>query len=162
LNTGKLKIIKILFITTSRPAANFRLVKELECLKAHDPCTVICFKHQDWSAQRSKDIIQANPVLDFIQIDRKKELLKTVWSKLKHKLAIQFNAIFKNSLQIAAYTSKDKSPQLTSKALQVVKKKKVNLVIAHNLGAFYPTVKATKQQSSTLQLDIWISNMYGF
>lgn len=144
----------ILFITTSSLAANPRLVKEVESLKIKNQCTVISFWHENWSGSLTQNIIKSNPEVVFIQIDRKKELLSTLCSKIKHKIAIQLNPLFKNNLNISAYASNDKTPQLVLKAMKWARKKKVNTVIAHNLGALYPALKSTKNGKARLQLDI--------
>lgn len=129
---------KLLFITTSSLATNPRLVKEFEALKKNYQCSVISFKHEDWSASLSEAIITRNPEVTFHQIDRKQTVFDTLVSKLVHRMAIVLNPYFKYHLRIAAYASTDKSFQLLRVIKRLYAVNKVDLVIAHNLGAFYP------------------------
>ena len=61
----------ILFATTSSLAANPRLVKEFEVLKADYNCDVLSFKHHDWTLELTEAIKRRNPEVHFIEIDRK-------------------------------------------------------------------------------------------
>lgn len=144
----------ILFLTTASLAANPRLVKEFEYLKKHFNCSVVCFTHEDWSAPLSQKIVAANPSVNFVQIDRKKELYATLWSKVLHNIAIRLNPLFKNTLSTAAFASNDKTPQLVKKTMSIVIKQNFTHVIAHNLGAFYPALMAAKKRNVKLQIDI--------
>lgn len=145
---------RILFITTSSLAANPRLVKEFEALKAEFTCHVLFFKHQDWSLQLSEDIKLRNPEIEFIEIDRKKEVFQTIAVKVIHKIAILINDIFNKSFKVSAFANSDKALQLSFKIYDLQKKTKFSRVIAHNLGAFYPAVKLSKKKDLALQLDI--------
>jgi len=144
----------ILFITTASLAANPRLVKELSFLKSFFSCSVLCFEHDDWSAALSKQIILEHPEVTFNTIDRKKEWVFTLLSKLLHKTAILVNPILKNSALVAAYASNDKTPQLLWKARQLCRQTKFDTVIAHNLGAFFPAMLVAQIMDAKLQLDI--------
>ena len=137
---------QLLFITTSSLAANPRLVKEFEVLKKSFECTVLCFKHFDWSLKLSDEIVERNPEVHFIEIDRKGEIIKTVFSKVIHKIAIALNPLFATNFEVCAFASNDKALQLwfTAKALQ--KNPKFSRIIAHNLGAFYAAVKLSEKQ----------------
>ena len=141
----------LLFITTSSLAANPRLVKEFEALKNSFSCTVICFKHHDWSLELSEKIKTENKEVVFIEIDRRAQFLQTLIAKLKHKLAIILNPFFRKNIKICAYASNDKCPQILT---YCNRKTEVRRIIAHNLGAFYPAVKESKRLGSELQLDI--------
>ena len=144
----------LLFVTTSSLAANPRLVKEFEALKHKFTCHVLCFKHHDWSLELSEAIKARNPEVHFIEIDRKKEAFKTIFSKVLQKIAIVLNPFFPTNFGVCAFASNDKALQLwfTAKALQ--KNPKFSRIIAHNLGAFYPAVKLSKKNDMALQLDI--------
>jgi glycosyltransferase involved in cell wall biosynthesis len=144
---------KLLFITISSLATNPRLVKEFEVLKHDFQCTVICFEHTDWSEELSRQIIERNPEVTFHRINRKENILITSVSKLTHKLAILFNPFFQNNLRISAYASSDKTVQLKQVAQKISKTINPSRIIAHNLGAFYPALKATNK-NTMLQLDI--------
>ncbi|MBC2844487.1 hypothetical protein [Winogradskyella flava] len=141
----------ILFITTSSLAANPRLVKEIEVLKNSYSCTVICYKHDDWSLELSQRIMSNNKDVRFIEIDRNSEWMSTIMSKLKHKLSVLLNPILKSNIKISAFASNDKSVQIM-KFMSF--EEKYEHIIAHNLGAFYPAVKLAKKLKVTLQLDI--------
>jgi hypothetical protein len=145
---------KILFITTSSLATNPRLVKEFEFLKAHYECTVISFEHTDWSLEPSNAIIKRNLEIEFITINRHKSLIQTLLSKVWHKMAIVLNPFFKSSTKIAAYASNDKTQQLGLALKKIKNKNRIQRVIAHNLGAFYPALKLAKQLPCKLQLDV--------
>lgn len=144
---------RLLFITTSSLAANPRLVKEFETLKNTHDCTVVCFKHEDWSFKLSQKIKKRNPEICFIEIDRKLRFFETVWSKVLHKLAIFINPIFQKNTLICAYASNDKTPQLVS-ALRQFRIKRIHTVIAHNLGTFFPAMQYSNYIGAKLQLDI--------
>jgi hypothetical protein len=145
---------RLLFITTSSLASNPRLVKEFECLKAHYSCTVLCFKHHDWSLALSEAIKTRNEDVRFIEIDRQQSVLETLKAKLLHKLAIAINSLFKKYVKVCAFASNDKTPQLVIRIKQLQKKQQFQGIIAHNLGAFYPAVITSQSQNATLQLDI--------
>ena len=144
---------KLLFITISSLATNPRLVKEFEALKHDFQCTVICFQHSDWSEELSMQIIENNPEVSFYRINRKESVIATLLSKFFHKLAILINPFFKNNLCVAAYASSDKTYQLMRASQKIDKSINASRVIAHNLGAFYPALKATNKKAK-LQLDI--------
>ena len=143
----------LLFLTTSTLASNPRLVKEIEALKNENNCTAIYFKQNDWSYKLTKQIIERNPDVRFICIDRKAKPGLTIVSKLIHKLAILLNSMFRNDLAIAAYASNDKTFQLHQTVKSQCKTNHFSSIIAHNLGAFYPALKANKIDIN-LQLDI--------
>lgn len=145
---------QLLFITTSSLAANPRLVKEFESLKQHYSCTVLCFKHHDWSLSLSEEIKTRNEEVDFIEIDRKKSVKETILSKIVHKLAITVNPLLQNNFKISAFASNDKTAQLYFRVKKLRNKHQFDTVIAHNLGAFYPAVKICQFQNTKLQLDI--------
>ncbi|MCH6201338.1 hypothetical protein MMU07_17275 [Aquiflexum sp. LQ15W] len=115
---------------------------------------MVCFIHQDWSETLSKEIINRNPTVDFVVIDRKSKIFLTLWSKFLHKFAILINPLFKQNSTIAAFASNDKTPQVLWKVRQLCRQQKFDAVIAHNLGAFYPAIKVTQWQKSHLQLDV--------
>ena len=144
----------LLFLTTSSLATNPRLVKEFEFLKERYKCVVMSFEHDDWSLKPSKEIIKRNPQIEFLTINRHKNLYQTIISKFKHKLAIALNVFFKSNLKVAAFASNDKTPQLISQLRNVNKTHDFHTVIAHNLGAFYPALQLVKRSSGKLQLDI--------
>lgn len=144
---------KLLFITISSLATNPRLVKEFEVLKKDFQCIVICFQHSDWSEDLSKQIIERNPEVIFYRINRNEKILSTLVSKLAHKLAILFNPFFQTNLPIAAYASSDKTHQLKRETKKISKTVFASRIIAHNLGAFFPALKARRKKSK-LQLDI--------
>ncbi|HNQ26603.1 MAG TPA: hypothetical protein PKL92_01660 [Aquaticitalea sp.] len=145
---------RILFITTSSLAANPRLVKEVETLKHDFECYVLCFKHFDWGLKLSDGIVQRNPEVHFVAIDRKKQLLQTLVSKLFHRVARLCNPWFKKNTMVCAFASNDKTPQLLFNAFLVSKGKPPKMIIAHNIGAFYPAMRVAKLTASGLQLDI--------
>jgi hypothetical protein len=145
---------KYLFITTSSLATNPRLVKEFECIKKHCLCYVICFKHHGWSLKLSEAIKVRNPEVNFIEIDRRQSVFETIKAKLLHKLSIFVNPVFQKRFKVCAFASNDKTPQLVFRTKQIQKRHKFERIIAHNLGAFYPAVRGSKSQNSTLQLDI--------
>ncbi|MEZ4801898.1 MAG: hypothetical protein R2797_03935 [Gelidibacter sp.] len=144
----------LLFITTSSLASNPRLVKEFETLKNDFICFVLCFRHHDWSLELSEAIKKRNPEVHFIEIDRRVEVFKTLVSKLVHKVSIVLNGLFKKNIQVCAFASNDKTPQLWFHAKSLVEQNKFHRVIAHNLGAFYPALKVTNMTETALQLDI--------
>jgi hypothetical protein len=145
---------QLLFITTSSLASNPRLVKEFECLKLHYSCTVLCFRHHDWSLTLSEAIKTRNKDVHFIEIDRQQSVFETLKAKVLHKLAIAINPLFQKRFKVCAFASNDKTPQLVFRTKQIQKRHKFERVIAHNLGAFYPAVKVSQCQNTTLQLDI--------
>ena len=147
-------MLKLFFLTTSSLATNPRLVKEFEFLKTYYECTVISFEHNDWSLEPSNQIIKRNPEVEFITINRHKNVIQTLVSKVGHKIAIALNPFFKSSIKIAAYASNDKTPQLCLAIKKIKNKKNIQRVIAHNLGAFYPAWQFAKQTLCKLQLDI--------
>ena len=144
----------LLFISTSSLAANPRLVKEFEALKTDFTCHVLCFKHQDWTLSLSEVIKARNPEVCFIEIERKRNVIQTVISKLAHKFAILCNKYIQENFKICAFANNDKALQLwfATKALQ--KQSNYTKVIAHNLGAFYAAVKISAKKDIGLQLDI--------
>jgi len=135
-------------------ASNPRLVKEFETLKHDYACFVLCFKYQDWSLQLSEEIRLRNPEVHFIEINRHKEVLQTLVSKIVHKMAIAFNGLFIKHLNVCAFASNDKTFQLWSHAKLLMKKHPFNRVIAHNVGAFYPALRLSERTQAQLQLDI--------
>jgi glycosyltransferase involved in cell wall biosynthesis len=145
---------RLLFITTSSLASNPRLVKEFECLKAHYSCTVLCFKHHDWSLALSEAIKARNEDVRFIEIDRQQSVLETIKAKMLHKFAIAINSLFQKRFKVCAFASNDKTPQLVFNVKKLQKKQEFQHIIAHNLGAFYPAVITSQSQNATLQLDI--------
>lgn len=144
----------ILFITTSSLATNPRLVKEFEFLKATHKCYVLSFEHKDWSLKPSQEIIGRNRDIEFITINRHKQLMQTLLSKLYHKSALVLNAIFKSNLKISAFASNDKTPQLCLALTDTFRSKNINRIIAHNLGAFFPASILATRLGVKLQLDI--------
>lgn len=144
----------LLFITTASLAANPRLVKEFAFLKQQHSCTVLCFEHQDWSAELSQKIRDAHPEVDFITIDRKKKVVATLMAKVWHKLCIFINPWFQKYVKVTAYASNDKTPQLLWEAKTLCKKTQFSTIIAHNLGAFYPAMKAAQHYGARFQLDV--------
>lgn len=144
---------KLLFITTSSLAANPRLVKEFEALKANYECHVISFLQADWSRSLSLQSIERNPEVTFYFIDRKEKLWDTIISKIIHKIAIFLNPLLTNNLWIAAHASHDRTFQLKKTTSRIVAKVRFGSIIAHNLGAFYPAYRALGEISK-LQLDI--------
>jgi hypothetical protein len=144
----------LLFITTSSLASNPRLVKEFECLKAHYSCTVLCFKHHDWSLALSEAIKARNEDVRFIEIDRQQRVFETLKAKVLHKLAIVINSSVQKRFKVCAFASNDKTPQLVFSVRKLQKQHEFQHIIAHNLGAFYPAVIASKSQKTKLQLDI--------
>ncbi|TQI71943.1 hypothetical protein JM79_2894 [Gramella sp. Hel_I_59] len=144
----------LLFISTSSLAANPRLVKEFEALKHTFACHVLCFKHHDWSLELSETIKARNPEIHFIEIDRKKEIIKTVFSKVLQKFAIVLNPFFPTNFGVCAFASNDKALQLWFMANALQKNSKFSRIIAHNLGAFYASVKLSEKNDIALQLDV--------
>lgn len=144
----------LLFISTSSLASNPRLVKEFAFLKQHYKCTVLCFEHQDWTADLSKKIVALHPEVHFVAIERKKCIIETGMAKLYHKLCIFINPLLKNKLWVAAFASNDKSPQLLRRAKKLCKQTAFSTIIAHNLGAFYPARQVAKRYGVRLQLDV--------
>jgi hypothetical protein len=145
---------QLLFITTSSLASNPRLVKEFECLKAYYSCTVLCFKHHDWSLALSEAIKARNEEVRFIEIDRQQSVFETLKAKVLHKLDIAINPLVQKRFEVCAFASNDKTPQLVFRTKQIQKRHKFERIIAHNLGAFYPAVIASQSQSANVQLDI--------
>lgn len=143
-----------MFITTASLAANPRLVKEFAFLKQHYKCTVLCFEHQDWTAELSKKIVAMHPEVHFVAIERKKCIIETGIAKLYHQLCIFINPMFKHKLWVAAFASNDKSPQLLRRAKKLCKQTAFSTIIAHNLGAFYPARQVAKRYGVRLQLDV--------
>ncbi|WP_178990247.1 glycosyltransferase family protein [Winogradskyella schleiferi] len=144
----------LLFITTSSLAANPRLVKEFEALKKEFKCYVINFKHQDWTLELTETIKSRNPEVHFIEIDRKLDVIQTIYCKVLQKIAILLNNLFPKSFKICAWASNDKAAQLWFVVNNLRKTVRPSRVIAHNLGAFYPAVKLSEKQGVSLQLDI--------
>ncbi|WP_179004966.1 hypothetical protein [Winogradskyella forsetii] len=145
---------QLLFITTSSLAANPRLVKEFEALKKEFKCYVMSFKHQDWTLELTEAIKSRNPEVHFIEIDRKLDVIQTIYCKMLQKIAILLNNIFPKSFKICAWASNDKAAQLWFMVNNLRKTVRPSRVIAHNLGAFYPAVKLSEKQGASLQLDI--------
>ncbi|MDH7911515.1 hypothetical protein [Winogradskyella sp. SYSU M77433] len=145
---------QLLFITTSSIASNPRLVKEFESLKSNYVCTVVCYKHHDWSLELSEKIKSDNKEVNFIEIDRKQKFLSTIVSKIKHKVAIRINPFYKNNYKVCAFASNDKTAQLLNVVKQLSRDIEFKRIVAHNLGAFYPAVWVSKSQDIDLQLDI--------
>ena len=144
---------KLLFITTSTLAANPRLVKAFETLKDNYHCEVICFFQQDWSKQLSLQIEERNPNVTFYKINRKEAIFSTLLSKLIHKIANLVTPILKHKLWVAAYASHDKTFQIERLAKKITKQTDYHTILAHNLGAFYPAIKALSKKCR-LHLDI--------
>lgn len=144
----------IVFLTTSSLASNPRLVKEFEALKKDFNCSVLCFKHHDWSLELSEAIKKRNSEVHFIEIDRKSATLQTILCKVIHKSAILLNPFFSKNFKISAFASNDKASQLWLQIKNLPKEIKVARVIAHNLGAFYAAVKYSEKNDVAMQLDI--------
>lgn len=144
----------LVFVTTLSLANNPRLVKEFETLQYSYTCIVISFQHHDWSTALTQTIIQRNPEVKFIQIDRKTQVFTTLISKLMHKLCIAINPLVKENLSVVAYAHHDKTYQLLYHIKKVFKNTAATRIIAHNLGAFYPAFKLAKQKNIPLQFDV--------
>lgn len=144
----------LLFITTSSLAANPRLVKEFESLKATYNCHVICFKHNNWSSKLSTLLKEKNTDVHFTEIDRKKLFFQTVWCKIIHKAAIFLNKFFKKNYLICSFASDEKALQLSLNTALLDNSIIFYRVIAHNLGAFYAATKYATKHNIDLQLDI--------
>ncbi len=144
----------LLFITTSSLAANPRLVKEFESLKATYNCHVICFKHNNWSRKLSMLLKEKNSDVYFIEIDRKKLFFQTVLCKVIHKTSIFLNKFFKQNYLICSFASDEKALQLSLNTSALDNSINFYRVIAHNLGAFYAASKYAAKNNIDLQLDI--------
>lgn len=145
---------KLLFITTSSLASNPRLVKEFESLKYNYKCYVLYFVHQDWSLKLSQHIINRNPQVVFIGINRKKKFFQTVVCKVINGIAIFLNTVFPKNILICSFANSDKAIQLALTLKSLQSDNVFIKIIAHNLGAFYPATQWSKQVKAKLQLDI--------
>ena len=115
---------------------------------------MICFEHNDWSLEASNTIVSHNTDVEFITINRHRNVLETLRSKVYHKIAIILNPFFKSNQRIAAYASNDKTAQLLFRAKRYAAKHKLHRVIAHNMGSFYPALVIANSSNAKLQLDI--------
>ncbi|MDF1547216.1 MAG: hypothetical protein P1P88_05310 [Bacteroidales bacterium] len=169
--------MEILFITTTNLSTNPRILKELRlALERGYECTFIGFKLGNWSDKTEQEHLNLFNGLKvnylssgtlagtsatlsvrhgwlsvvryrWLSVVEARYLTTLVW-----KLSIIFNKIFKKNIKIAAYAHNKRSFQIE----RILKKQKdkYDLIIAHNLGALYPTFKFAKKHHIPFAFDI--------
>ena len=147
---------QILFVTTSNMATNPRLVKEVAlALSLHYKVTVIAFIFNNWSKPLNDSIKkQLGSTVNWIEIsgDRKpffpwlfSSLLQSICKKLV-SLNLYNTAIISQALQ--------KRSVLISQALKKCSKDKIDLIVAHNPGAFYPVYSFAQKNQIPFGIDV--------
>jgi glycosyltransferase involved in cell wall biosynthesis len=140
----------ITFITTGQPTTNPRLVKEAETLhKLGYSVKVICCFYQQW-AQKPDEVLTSKYPGMYISCGGDPVVKKAAYLKTRIRLKL--------SMLLFKYTRRFGVPENAisrthAEALNIAKKIKTDLYIAHNLGALPAAVLAAKQSGAKIGYD---------
>jgi glycosyltransferase involved in cell wall biosynthesis len=141
---------RVTFITTGQPTTNPRLVKEAETLLSLGySVKVICCFYQVWSQSYDAEITGRYPgVYIYCGGDQVLQRKKYYQTRIRQRLCqLLFPYFSKNPVAENAIS------RTHTEALQVAKRIKTDLYIAHNLGALPAAVMAAKQSGAAVGYD---------
>lgn len=144
--------MRILFITTHNLASNPRLVKEIDlALSNNFQVSVVCYEFENWSKELNEKIkLKLGTDIEYISIPGgHKPIVPWVISTL---ISILSNMLFKlTSLNFSGYSNK--RTWLLLKSFKKVSNK-IDLIVAHNPGSFYPALQFSKSKNIPFGIDI--------
>lgn len=139
--------MNLLFITTHNFATNPRIVKEIRlAIQQNFRVEVICFEFNNWSYSNNQiikeEFIGKGVQLHILSADRKQFFSWTL-NTIAEKTARIICRFFKPSASILAAATSKRNRQI----LQAIKKVslKPDLVVGHNPGTIYATLKAAER-----------------
>lgn len=139
----------ITFITTGQPTTNPRLVKEAETLVALGyNVKVICCFYQHWAQHFDNEIILKNPGM-YLYCGGSPANHKLTWYKTRFRQKL-CNLLFR---WMKGSVAENAISRTHSEALQLAKKIRTDLYIAHNLGALPAAVQAAKANRAKVGYD---------
>lgn len=143
----------ILYHTTANLPTNPRLLKEIDLLSKEHNISVLIFKLGNWSESINQAMMTERSHIHFFEIDvtRKHKLNWAFWGILE-KLARIVWPLFKRSLWISALAHTRRSIMLLYKVKKL--RIKPDYIVAHNLGALFPTFTLSKQLDVPFIYDI--------
>lgn len=144
--------MRILFITTHNLATNPRLVKEIDlALSNNYQVSVICYEFENWSKELNEEIKSKwGTSIEYISIPGgHKPFIPWIISTLVSKLSNTFVSLA--FLNLSIYSNK--RTWLLLKSLKKIFYK-VDLIIAHNPGSFYPALQFSKSKNIPFAIDI--------
>ncbi len=144
---------RFLFVTTTNLAVNPRLVKELKlaCDIGFDS-TVVLFRLGNWSDDMTEKIKSTLPAVTFIQLSAiRSPFFPWLVSSVLERMARFVPVTFLNGFFLSGAV--DKRSWLL---LSIVRKVGTSFdwVVAHNPGAFYPSMLIAKRTRSKLGIDV--------
>ncbi len=145
--------MKILFITTHNLATNPRLYKEVLLAKgAGNTVEILCFEFNNWSKTNNDFLIQqlGDIKIHKLPADRSKFGLWLLSVTLER--IFRFFAQYINLNPIALSQAVSRRSILLTKALSNISKP--DIVIGHNPGAIWPTLKAAKKFNCKAGFDV--------
>lgn len=146
----------ILFITTHNLATNPRLVKEINlAIENHFDVSVICFEFNNWSYdfnQKIKQRFTDKGVALYIIDASRKSFLKWAFYVGKEKLSRSMAAIYRSNKNTLATAASRRHKQIMHMLRNI--QQKPDLVVGHNPGALYATLKAAQRFSCKTGFDM--------
>lgn len=145
--------VKILFLTTANLTTNPRLLKELKFFHDKYDCSFVGFRLGNWSDELDLQHQMELPTVNFQYLTATRApFLPWLWSSVVHRFAQKIYPFSKKTVNINAYAS-DKRAFLLNKYL-ARQNGNYDLVIAHNLGALYPTWRFGSNNNIPFSFDI--------
>jgi len=146
---------KILFISTHNLASNPRLVKEIE-LALHNglEASVLCCEFDNWSKELNEQIKgRLLPQIKYYPVEgNRNPFIPWAVSSVFHFSAKKLLLLFPTNTFLLSLRSNKRS-WLLLKQLKGIKET-INLVVAHNPGAFYPAIVFAKKNKISFGIDL--------
>lgn len=144
---------RILFVTTTNLAVNPRLAKELRlaCDMGFN-CTVLMFRLGNWSDDMTEKMKHSFPIVNFIQLSATRTpFIPWLLSSIIEKFARLLPVTFLDSLFLSAAV--DKRSLILLGQLKKIGTS-FDWVVAHNPGAFFPSMVVAKRAGAKLGIDV--------
>lgn len=145
----------ILFISTHNLATNPRLVKEIElALKNNYEVSVLCCSFDNWSKKNNEEIKQRLlSGINYYEIPGNRKpffpwLLSSFWFSLSKILL----TVSSKDVRLLSLRSNKRSWLLLRHLKKI--KDKIDLVVAHNPGSFYPAMRFAKKRKISFGIDL--------
>lgn len=148
-------LMRLLFISTHNFATNPRLVKEITlAIENNFEVSVLCCSFDNWSKKNNEEIKRnLLPHITYYEIPGNRKpfypwLLSSYWFSLS-KIMLWFSPINDRLLSL----SSNKRSWLLLREIKKIKEK-IDLVVAHNPGSFYPAMKFAKKRKIPFGVDL--------
>jgi hypothetical protein len=146
---------RLLFISTHNFATNPRLLKEIElALINRYQVTVLCCSFNNWSKYNNEKIKHrlCNKINYYEVSGNRKPLLPWLWSSCCFSVSKALLLIFPLNVYLLSLRSNKRSWLLMQQLNKI--KEKIDLVVAHNPGSFYPAQIFAKKSKIPFGIDL--------